>query len=765
MTATASIQGFLITSDILERDLENQTVLLSGHVKVIYQNQVIETDLMTIDLKTKKAHLNGNASIQTPLYHVGGKEIFYDYESGQALIYYGFVQSNNVRFQGTLIEKINEKEFYVTQAEYTTCSNCPSTWSFDGSQIKAELGGYAYIKSSFLNVMGAPVFWLPYLVVPLKSERQTGLLTPEIGYIRNRHLVLSQDLFIALSRSQDMTITFKNYELGGFKPLIEYRYAAAPESYGDMHFSTIRDKVFSSEKRFNTYRKLDERDSLFNRWSFRTFNKYSLDSKNTLQLQAALLSDLQYPKDFYDEYKNYSDPAIDNRLTYTHFMDHSLISVDSSYYRNLLQANPISSNENAVHRLPEVHFDSTYKELFDLPVFYKIQSSYTRFYRKKSYDDISIINGKRFVSNQSNTPDCEAKGNVNCDLAEDGKYDENIDQIRAGERLNFKGTLATSTYTLADFINLAPTLTYNETQYYFPVGDKSSDSKRYFQFNLNTRTKYQRVFESDSSESGKKYKNEIIPELQYSWVPWVNHTSHPFFGSQSGTEAPYSAQNIISNADANRAGGVLFDYDDRIYDRHIVSFSLLDRFVRKKLVDNSYKTLMIFRLTQSYDLYQSEYGPNKNQPLSDLSGTLTLDLDQIQSYTQVNYFPYSSATNTSTTLSYTNEQNQYFKAGLTSKRTVDPHQDDASLAVGFVTKYVNVLTGAIYNIGANNDNSERLRQVSLITQLKPPGECWAVNFRSDQKIGSGEAEWHLSFEFSFDGKPTKVIPPAELNIN
>lgn len=762
---TTQIQGFTVTSDSLERDLESEQIALIGHVKVIYLNQYIEAEQIDIDLKKKQAHLKGKANIQTPTYQIGGQEIKYDYESGQALIYYGFVQSNNIRFQGSLIEKINDKEFYVTDAEYTTCSNCPATWSFDGSQIKAELGGYAYIKSSFLNVAGAPIFWLPYLVVPLKSERQSGLLTPEIGYIRNRRLVISENFFWAISRSQDMTFTFKNYELGGFKPLVEYRYVWSENSYGESHFSTIRDTVFSSDTRLNNYRQPSEKDSLYRRWAFRTYNQYELDSQNKIQLQSSLVSDLQYPKDFHEEFRNYSDPNLENRLTFSHFMDHSLISLDSSYYRNLLEANPLSTNDTSVHRLPEIHFETTYKQLDQLPIYYKFEGTYTRFDRQKKYDDMSTAaNGQRFVSNLSNNPVCEHNGSKGCEYTDDGVFNENTDQIRTGQRLNIKGTLATDSYTLGDFINLFPTLSYNESQYYFPVGENRTDTRRYFQFNLNTRTKFYHVYDENYESTGLKYKNEIIPEFQYSWVPWVNHTSHPFFGGQASTEAPYSAQSTISDSDINNPGGVLFDYSDKVYDRHIISFSLLDRLVRKKQIDNSYKTLMNFRLTQSYDLYQSEYGPNKNQPLSDLSATLELDFDQIKSYTQVNYFPYVSATNTSSTLSYLNSSNQYFKIGLSSKRSEEPHQDDASAAVGFVSKYVNVLTGAIFDVSANRDSSSRLKKLSLITQLKPPGECWAVNFYRDQKVGS-EAEWHLTFDFSFDGRPTKVIPPAELNIN
>ena len=209
---------------------------------------------------------------------------------------------------------------------------------------------------------------------------------------------------------------------------------------------------------------------------------------------------------------------------------------------------------------------------------------------------------------------------------------------------------------------------------------------------------------------------------------------------------------------------MLYDYNDRLYDRHIISFSLLNRLVRKRLKDNSYKTIVNFTLTQSYDLYQAQYGANTDQPLSDLAGTLLLDLDQIQSYTQVNYFPYLSATNTTTSVSYLNSQQQYFKIGLTSNKTQAPQQDDVSFAIGFVSYYVNVLTGVVFDASADRDSTSRLKKFSLITQLKPPGECWAVNFYRDQKVGL-EAEWKIKFDFSFDGKPTKVIPPAELNIN
>lgn len=762
--SSARVQGFTITSESLDRDLENDTITLSGNVKIIYQNQYFEGDNAFIDFRKKQAVFTGKVKIQNPVYTIGGEKITLDYESNQGIIYVGYVQSNNIRFQGDMIEKLSDTEFYVSNADYTTCSNCPATWSFEGNRIRAELGGYAYIKSSFLKVNSVPIFWLPYLVVPLKSERQSGLLTPEFGYVNNRQLFISQDFFWAISRSQDATFTLKNYEHGGLKPMVEYRYVVGEDSFGQIKTSHIRDTVFAGDSRYNAYQPAGEKNRLFNRWAVKSYNQYSWDKSNKMQLNLNLVSDLQYPKDFSEEFKNYSDAALENRFTLSHFFEHSLISLDSSYYVNMLQGNPIPNNRSSVHRLPEIRFDSTYQKFDSTPIYYRMESSWTQFYRGKAYDDMSILNGQKYVTNSLNDPTCEKNGDPNCELVNDQAFDPEQDIIRTGKRFMFKGALTTETYGVSEFLNLTPTVSYNEARYLFDIDQNRSIERRYVQLDLNTRTKFYEIYNKNEATSGFRYKNEIIPEIQYSWIPWIEEGRHPFFGNTEDIDANYSAQTIISDNSVNSPGGVLFDYDDRVYDRHIIKFSLLDRLVRKRVKDNSYRTLMNFRLTQSYDLYQSQHGLKKDQPLSDLSGTLTLDLDQVQSYTQVNYFPYLSATDTTTSLSYLNERQQYFKIGWASKRTAEPKQDDFSFAIGFVSSYVNVLTGFVFDASAGRDSNSRLKKFSLITQLKPPGECWAVNFYRDQKVGS-EAEWHVRFDFSFDGKPTKVIPPAELNIN
>lgn len=762
---TARISGFTITANSLIRDNEKNIVLLEGNVQIIYQQQHFKADAVEINVRKKKAHLKGNVHIQSLDYEIGGDEIDLDYLSNQALIINGYVKSNNVRFQGALIEQRGPQNFYVVDANYTTCTNCPSTWSFNSHQIKAELGGYAFLKNTFLEISGVPILWLPYLIIPLKNERQTGFLPPEFGYIPNRNLIFSQSFFWAISPSDDATITFKNYELGGLKEIIEYRYALTDYSFGQFSFSNFNDKVFASSKLLNIYRNPNEQNTSFRRWSIQGYAQHEFKPDINARLKINLISDLQYPKEFYDEFKNYADGGLENGLMLNHSSKHTTTQFNAYYYKHLLESNPAASNDSAIHKLPEVKFDSTLYQIADTPFFASTAIQFDSFYREKKWDDISTNGKQKYVTNDANDPSCDhiADGTMRaCHPISDGVYNETNDILRTGRRINSQFNITTKAFTPGEAVTILPKASYNLTNYFFDEGSSRYNTRQYVKFDIASRSRLYKIY--DNNDSKYKYKHEFIPEITYSNIPWVEQEAHPFFGNIAHGEKPYSSRNNLSDADINDVYGVQYDYYDRIYDRHLVTLTLLNRVIRKNTEINNYQNTLDFRLSQSYDIYQvqqSKYGAR--QPLSDLSGTLTYINNQFTLSNQFNYYPYVDATNSSTSLSYLNEKQQYFKIGYNTKRTEEPTTDDVLLAMGFVTKYVNLLSGFIIDTSTNSTSDSRVKQFSMIAQLKPPGECWAINFYRDQKVGNS-AEWKVKFEFSFDGKPPKVIPPDQLNI-
>ena len=758
----AKIDGFLISCESVDRNLDTGESVLSGNVQIIYKDQHFKANHVIIDQKNKRAILDGHVVVNNATVEIGGDHIELDYEQNTSKITNGYVKSNNIFFSGASIEQQNTNKFFVIDANYTTCNNCPASWSFDGSEINAEIGGYAFLKNSFLKVSGIPIFWLPYFIVPLKNERQTGFLAPEFGFIRDRHFFFSQSLFVAISRSQDMTFTFKNYDVGGLKKQIEYRYSISDQSYGEFNFAHINDSLFSSKLRYTRFTPSDQVEGKFDRWSIRGYNQYQLTPSEKFCISLNQVSDLEYPQDFFDEFPNYADSGLENRFNYTNNSDNTSLSIGAVYYKHLLSANALSNNAPAVHQLPEVNFDSVIKEVPNTPFFYKFNLNYTNFYRDTNYDDITNNGTQNFVSNYANDPRCENNESFDpqCMTSSDGQFNEGTDAIRTGQRLMAKGALLTKSYALGNVINISPEISYNESHYIFPVGENKYSTKRYLEFDLLSRSKLFDIYQGKNS----KYKHEFIPEFSYRWIPWMQENPNQFFGIASDGDIPVVSKNIISDNDLNNENKVQFDYHDRVYDRNLITLTLLNRVIEKNDMTSSYTNIFDLQIKQSYDLYQALYGKNKNEPLSDLSSLMNLYLNEVTISNQANYYPYLSATNSSTTITYRNTLQQYFKIGYISKRSEEPKQDDVSLALGFVTSYINLLTGVILDTSENRQSDSRIKKVSLITQIKPPGECWAINFYRDQKIGL-EAEWKVQFNFSFDGKPTKVIPPEELSIN
>lgn len=770
LAASAKFQGFTANADDLFRDNDNDFAELKGNVKIEYQGQQILCDRALIYLKSKKALFEGNVHITYQDVEIFGNQVLIDYDGETGMIYDGFVKSGNITFQGQEIQRLNSKEFYVIDANYSTCTNCPYTWSFEGQQIRAQLGGYAYLKNSFLKLGGFPIFWFPYLVVPINSERESGILPPSFDHFDDTGGIFTLSYFWAINRSTDATFTLKNYELAGQKLLTEYRYVLDNNSSGAIRGGFIDDRVFAKESRVNTYRSLDRKYEAITRWFVKYDHYYDLGDDVIQRANILTTRDLQYSKDFPKETLDHGDPAHENRISLTKNTYDKHFSIDSSYYINLLKADPLAANDDAVHRLPEIHFSQLNKKLGDHFLF-NLDFNYTNFYRGSRYhDSISTVKGNKFVTNDMDDPGCEHDLKPCNPTILD--YDPSKDVIRTGQRFDIQPSISTR-IGLTDWLDVLPRVSYRETQYMFSVGDDRQNARRFVRTEVTGRTKLYKVYGDQTIERNDLYKHEIIPEITYTLIPWREQKSHPFFGAGQTTEAPFSSRDNISDVDLNNGYGFQFDYNDRIYDRNLITFSLLNKIIKKAWSGDSasYGKIASLRVYQSYDFYQESLNDPNKEPMSELGVILQFDLPHVSTYSQFKYYPSQQVTDINSNFKLYNDAGQFMKLGLTKKYTISPGSpvdsstriEDLSFAAGFTSGYINLMGGMVYNLNWFNSNSDtKIKRITWITQIKPPGECWVLNFYRDQEIG-GKPGWHFDYQFNFDGKPQPPLPPEALS--
>lgn len=765
------IHGLIVNAEHSERDTETDIIELEGNVQIIFKEQHLRCDRARINLRSKTVDAVGRVHLTSQETTIRGQRILLDYEGHTGLIFDGFVRSGPALFEGSMISKTGPDEYLVNTAQFTTCHNCPETWSFSGERIRAQLGGYAFIKNSLLRVGGVPVFWLPYLIVPLKSDRQTGLLTPELAQSDAGGLEFSQSLFWAIDRSRDATITLTNYEKRGLKGLVNYRHVFSESSQAELDFASLRDRAFPQSDRVSKFQNPEDRGQIINRWFTRYEHYIDLPDGFVHRMQVNNASDLQYPKDFPLETLNHGDPAMENRMSLTKNWSNHHLSVDSSYYVNLLQADPLASNSDTVHRVPEISYRHTLAPLGESSWLYNLDINSTHFARAEfGYDDLMVTpEGHKVV--KADGPGCNTAtwhNNPACRPVRDGTFDRDLDLIRTGHRLDMQASLLRP-FNLGRFVDVVPRLTYRETQYQFNLPSDRAANRKLIRTELSGRSVFSKVYGDLSSYRGRRWKHEIQPEISFKAVPWINQSAHPFFGNAE--EVPFFSQENISDGDIDSPYGLQFDYFDRLYDRRVVTMAITNRIISKRWPGQApeYRQDFAWRLSQSYDFHQAELDRATRQPWSDLQSEMKLNLDRISLYQQLRYFPYHQATNISSRVRWNFVSGDFAQLVHNYRHTIVPGQpldpntltQDYTLSLRARYRIADLIGKMTYNPHPpNRDEHFTAYGYGLVINL--PGNCLHFRFMQYRPTG-GENAFKFSFDFNWDGKAKAQIPETFLD--
>lgn len=796
LKAQGTFDGMSIQANSGERDLKNRSIELKGNVQIIFKGQHLTAQRAVIYQDRKTFEAEGQVLFVTPKATIGGNKVIMNYETNVGTIYSGFIQSGQILFEGDVIERKGDDEYLAMQSQFTSCTTCPPAWSFNGQSIEAQIGGYALIKNTFIHFGTVPVLWLPYLIVPLKSERQTGLLTPSmefygVGQLDFRNLTKGKNLFTrgefsfaqpffwAISRSQDATITLQNYSARGTKLLANYRYILDANSSGELDTGFIRDKIFGHTDR---YKRFAHEATDVNRWFLRYKHYWVLPNDWIQRADLNNSSDLNYTNDFPFETLNKADPAAESRLSLTKNTDYHHFSIDTSYYSNFLRGHPMGNNQNSVHRLPEIDFASARQPLGDTGILYNYDFRYTNFARNDfSYDDITAFtnpDGKtiRQVTHNCSTPNTDNNWDYDssCTVTRDGKFDAGTDLIRSGQRFILEPSMTRPTQ-LGELFNFVPKVSYRESHYNFGIENVPNLSRRFLRTELKLQTSFSRVFGDLNDSYSNRFKHEVQPEIISTAVPWLEKPSHPFLGYKDSTEIPFSSRDAISDQDLEgiSANGVQFDYDDRLYDRNLITYRITNKITKKTWSENqvpSYDRFLTWRISQTYDIYESQQSGARH-PWSDIESILNIRLSHFNTYTKINFFPYQKLSNASSHMTFNDDGGNYLKLGLSRIYTANSEgvfnttqrTEDYLLQAGTTAKYINFAGRLIYNgndITAREEGS-RIKQITYAVILRPPGNCWGITFLQDKKINK-DPDFKINFDFIFDGKtalqsPTKLL--------
>jgi len=539
-----------IEANSITYDRDEDTYHAEGKVIITFPRGIMTADSVVLNKATNSALAEGHVVIKSEGDILEGDRVIFDIATETGIVYRGkmFIDRNHFYLTGEKIERRSEATYNIKDATVTTCDGASPDWQLTAREVNVTVDGYGTLKHGKFLVKDLPILYVPYLIFPAKTTRQSGFLFPRLAYSRDRHgLDIELPFYWAISKSKDATFYQRYMEKRGWKEGVEFRYFISEDSFGTFYGDFLNDTRQVAETSGGISR---DWASDQKRWSFYLNHETSFSEGIYLRTDIAKVSDNWYFKDFSTS-NYYLDHYLQNeegRFKKVSFVgNESLGSLNStgrlvkdwklynltglvSYTDDFRSA----SNDSTLQKYPEIRLTGVKQPFFGTPLNFELAASYDYYYRTEG-----------------------EKGHL---------YD-----IQPTISLPFN---------LRDYLQLTPEMGVKGTFWDQDDSDAANSDKhgdrKIYNAGATLTTEIHHLFDW-GGKTMEKIRHEIKPELTYTYVANIAQDNRPDFVTE------IKGENNLAYALINTFTARLKGKDGRI----------------------SYRELLRLKLAQTYDIKEA----------------------------------------------------------------------------------------------------------------------------------------------------------------
>jgi len=390
----------VVISDKAYRKTKENSFEAIGNVIISHSDSSIYGEKASLNFKSSQVNVVGNVRYVSPDTTIYGAKLNYNLKTKYFNLDEARIISGNYVVLGKKIEKFPDGTIHALDAEYTTCRDCPESWSVQGEKVVITSDGYVKIKNAYVKVYGVVTFYIPYLVVPVKNGRETGLLFPSLSLNLDEGVRFGLPWFWAINDSSDMTLTPTVLGKRGVGNELQYRQFLGEKTWFELNSLQALDRIYAPDK-------IDTVSTGSS--SFRHITNYehhsSLGHHFNHHVNYTFVNDLDSYGDytFFSENKSKGseiggDSFFEVRSDIAHF------TAESYFNRNQLFANGKGFDHRYVQILPKLSFDITPFNIFRTDYFFLrsltmgFETDYTVFKQNHLEEAKYIRNANRFNS-------------------------------------------------------------------------------------------------------------------------------------------------------------------------------------------------------------------------------------------------------------------------------------------------------------------------------------------------------------------------------
>ncbi len=378
-----------VLSDKAYRYADKDIFEVFGNVIITRGNDTLYGESATLNLADQKINVEGSVRFTTNNITMYGSKIQYNMGNSYLSLENARVISKDFSLFGKNISRIGENRILAKEAEFSSCHDCPHSWSVYGGEVDITVDEYVKVKDALFKVNGVPMIFIPYFVFPIKRGRETGLLFPKL-YTSSTidGVVFKQPFFWAIDDSKDLTLSPAIFGNRGPGSNFEYRQMLGDGKWFEFNSLYLDDSIYNPN-----YIRPGQTEEPGSRYFIDYEHKYQMGFWGNHHLSVNDSRDLDIVRDLDAEI---AGQYFGNDLGVSSFLEAKSelfqFSMEGNFRENLIIEDPREFDHSYVQVLPKLSLGMTPITLFQskVPGFRKLdfgfKSDYTVFKQNKDLE-------------------------------------------------------------------------------------------------------------------------------------------------------------------------------------------------------------------------------------------------------------------------------------------------------------------------------------------------------------------------------------------
>lgn len=324
-----------------------EEIFLYRNTSVSYQNSSIASDSLHLDLKRERAYSSGPTVMQDADQILLGTGVSYDIASQEGILKDGRSKLDKGFYYGAEVRKVGADTYDVDNGSFTTCDDIDPCFWFSSSKMRIYRSDKIVGKPVIAYVNKFPVFYFPFVTIPLRRGRHPGFLIPEPGYNTvDGKYVKDIAWYYPYKDYADVVLGFDLKEKTGWKLKLDSDYTKRYFFNGSLNAS---------------YNRSLADDAVTNDWAIRALHHQELGNKATLDANIDFITNKRVWESSGDIDESLAQ-RVSSSVSYRQPLLSSYLNVGSTYTQDLI-------NDRVYLNLPSASFSIPTRPVYEL--FYK----------------------------------------------------------------------------------------------------------------------------------------------------------------------------------------------------------------------------------------------------------------------------------------------------------------------------------------------------------------------------------------------------------